>query len=287
MPPRTRTPVEMSPFGSWGLPAALLALLCCPGSSEKAPSKQEAVKLGDSYKINCTSDCPNPLIKGLETLLDKKVLQEQAQWTEYLVSNISQDSVLYCYSTCSGKQTKKAVIVNVFHPPEQVLLRLQPARVTVGSSFTITCSVTAAIPLERLTLTLLHGEKPLHVQTFENGTDTPATATHNAIAHKKDGHHNFSCRADLDLHALGRGVISNVSEVQVLQVYAVAPETDRDLQGARSLEDPKTNLPDPTYMSGTSTTTAAASGAPQGSSPALAEGLWQAAGLLGIFLFVM
>lgn len=85
-----------------------------PGSSEKAPSKQEAVKLGDSYKINCTSDCPNPLIKGLETLLDKKVLQEQAQWTEYLVSNISQDSVLYCYSTCSGKQTKKAVIVNVF-----------------------------------------------------------------------------------------------------------------------------------------------------------------------------
>ncbi|XP_015984244.2 intercellular adhesion molecule 2 isoform X2 [Rousettus aegyptiacus] len=219
MPPRTRTPVEMSPFGSWGLPAALLALLCCPGSSEKAPSKQEAVKLGDSYKINCTSDCPNPLIKGLETLLDKKVLQEQAQWTEYLVSNISQDSVLYCYSTCSGKQTKKAVIVNVFHPPEQVLLRLQPARVTVGSSFTITCSVTAAIPLERLTLTLLHGEKPLHVQTFENGTDTPATATHNAIAHKKDGHHNFSCRADLDLHALGRGVISNVSEVQVLQVY--------------------------------------------------------------------
>lgn len=100
-----------------------------------------------------------------------------------------------------------------------MLLRLQPARVTVGSSFTITCSVTAAIPLERLTLTLLHGEKPLHVQTFENGTDTPATATHNAIAHKKDGHHNFSCRADLDLHALGRGVISNVSEVQVLQVY--------------------------------------------------------------------
>lgn len=72
------------------------------------------MKLGDPYKVNCTSDCPDPQIKGLETLLHKKILQEQAQWTEYLVFNISQDTVLYCFSTCSGKQTKQAINVSVF-----------------------------------------------------------------------------------------------------------------------------------------------------------------------------
>lgn len=119
-----------------------------PGSSEKAPSKQEAVKLGDSYKINCTSDCPNPLIKGLETLLDKKVLQEQAQWTEYLVSNISQDSVLYCYSTCSGKQTKKAVIVNVFQTIMSIKLPPSP-------SFTEYCLLLPPRSLEQARPSLL------------------------------------------------------------------------------------------------------------------------------------
>lgn len=66
----------------------------------------------------------------------------------------------------------------------------------------------------------------------------------------------------------------------------VAPETERDLQGARSLEDPETDLLGLAYMSSMPTTTAA-SGAPQGSRPALAEGLWQAAGLLGIFAFLI
>lgn len=30
-PASLRTLLEMAPLGSWGLPAALLALLCCPG----------------------------------------------------------------------------------------------------------------------------------------------------------------------------------------------------------------------------------------------------------------
>ncbi|XP_039715229.1 intercellular adhesion molecule 2 isoform X1 [Pteropus medius] len=276
----------MSPFGFWGLPAALLALLYCPGSGEKAP-EQVAVKRGEPYKVNCTSSCPHPQIRGLETTLNKVELQKHAQWTEYLVSNVSQDTVMYCHFTCSGKQMSKTISVRVFHPPEQVLLELQPARVTVGRPFTIVCSVPAVAPLEKLTLTLLHGKKPLHTQTFGSGKDDPqeATATHNATAHKEDGHHNFSCRAELDLRSLGGDIISSVSEARALQVYAVAPETEKDLQGARSLEDPETDL-GPTYMSGVSTTTAA-SGAPQGLSPALAEGLWQAVGLLGIFLFLM
>ncbi|XP_039715230.1 intercellular adhesion molecule 2 isoform X2 [Pteropus medius] len=210
----------MSPFGFWGLPAALLALLYCPGSGEKAP-EQVAVKRGEPYKVNCTSSCPHPQIRGLETTLNKVELQKHAQWTEYLVSNVSQDTVMYCHFTCSGKQMSKTISVRVFHPPEQVLLELQPARVTVGRPFTIVCSVPAVAPLEKLTLTLLHGKKPLHTQTFGSGKDDPqeATATHNATAHKEDGHHNFSCRAELDLRSLGGDIISSVSEARALQVY--------------------------------------------------------------------
>lgn len=80
-----------------------------PGSGEKT-----AVKLGDPYKVNCTSSCPQPQIIGLETTLKKVVLNQQAQWTEYLVYNISQDSVLFCHFTCSGTQKSTPINVSVF-----------------------------------------------------------------------------------------------------------------------------------------------------------------------------
>lgn len=106
-------------------------------------------------------------------------------------------------------------------PPEQVLLKLQPMWVTVGKSFIIECRVPTVAPLETLTLTLLRGKEPLHMQAFGRATAVPGEAmiTYNRTAHKEDGRHNFSCQAELDLRSRGGGIIRRTSEPQVLDVY--------------------------------------------------------------------
>lgn len=102
-----------------------------------------------------------------------------------------------------------------------MLLKLKPTRVAVGGSFTIECWVPNVAPLESLTLTLLRGKEAMHNKTFRTMALAPqeATVTHNATAHKEDGRHNFSCRADLDLRSLGGDIIHGVSEPQTLKVY--------------------------------------------------------------------
>ncbi|XP_008147644.2 intercellular adhesion molecule 2 isoform X2 [Eptesicus fuscus] len=224
-------PFEMSPFCCWGLPAALLALLFCPGSGEAAfevyaSPEQLVVKHGASSEINCSTSCLQPTISGLETTLSKTLLDKQPQWERYRVSNVSNSTVVYCHFTCSGKQMLRNVSVTVFHPPEQVLLKLQPTWVTVGNAFTIECSVPAVAPLENLTLTLLRGQEPLHMHTFVGATAAPQEAriTHNSTAHKEDGRHNFSCRAELDLRPRGGGLIRRTSEPQVLEIHEPMPD---------------------------------------------------------------
>ncbi|XP_036125043.1 intercellular adhesion molecule 2 [Molossus molossus] len=219
-------PFEMSPFCCWGLPMALLALIVCPGSGEEAFQvymwpEQQVVKLGGSWEVNCSTSCLQPEIGGVETTLSKTLLDEQPQWKLYRLSNISEDTVMYCYFTCSGKQVSANASISVYHPPEQVLLKLQPTWVTVGKSFTIECRVQAVAPLENLTLTLLRGKEPLHMQTFGRSTAAPqeAVITHNSTAHKDDGRHNFSCQAELDLRSRGGGIIRRTSEPQVLEIH--------------------------------------------------------------------
>lgn len=122
--------------------------------------------------------------------------------------------------------------------PDRVLLKLQPTWVTVGRTFTIECTVPAVSPLEKLTLTLLRGKEPLHIQTFGKATTVPqeAVATHNVTAHREDGHHNFSCQAELDLRSLGGTVLRKVSEPQVLKIYGEGePPGQREGGGRHSL----------------------------------------------------
>ncbi|XP_034882175.1 intercellular adhesion molecule 2 isoform X1 [Mirounga angustirostris] len=223
-------PLEMSPFGCWGLPAALLALFCCPGSGEGFEvhmyPEQLVVEPGGSKLINCSTSCAQPQTGGLETALTKTLLESGAQWKQYLVSNISQDTVIHCYFTCFGNQKLKSLNISVFYPPKQVLLKLQPAWVAVGRSFTVECHVPAVKPLESLTLTLLRGQEALCNKTFARGDSGTrgATATHNSTAHREDGHHNFSCHARLDLRSLGGGIVHRVSEPQMLKVYEPRPD---------------------------------------------------------------
>ncbi|XP_019493337.1 PREDICTED: intercellular adhesion molecule 2 isoform X1 [Hipposideros armiger] len=229
-PASLRMLLEMAPFGCWGLPAALLTLLCCLGSSETAFEvyvwpERVAVKYGESLKINCSTNCLQPGTGGLETPLSKELLDEQAQWKQFLVHNVTKDTVMCCYFTCFEKQASKVANVNVFYPPKEVLLNLQPTWVILGGSITMECRVSDVAPLEKLTLTLLHGNKTLHKKTFEGATadSKDAITTHKITAVREMGKHNFSCKAELDLRSLGNSIICNVSERQMVNVYDPTP----------------------------------------------------------------
>ncbi|XP_012602954.1 intercellular adhesion molecule 2 isoform X2 [Microcebus murinus] len=216
----------MAPFGCWGLPTALLALLCCPGSGEKAFEvhmwpETLVVEPEESREVNCSTSCDQPDKGGLETSLNKTLLAHGPRWKYYSISNISRDVVLYCYFSCSGKPRHKFLNITVYKPPKQVTLKLQPTWVAVGKSFTMECRVPAVEPLESLTLFLLRGKETLHIQTF--GRDNPAlqeaTAIFDSTAHREDKHYNFSCLAVLDLESRGGSVFRSVSDPQMLEVY--------------------------------------------------------------------
>lgn len=100
-------------------------------------------------------------------------------------------------------------------------MTVQPTWVIVGDSFTIECRVPAVAPLEKLTLTLLHGNESLHRQTFEGATAAlqEAMTTYNRTAHREDGRYNFSCQAELDLLSRGGNIIRMTSKSQGLEIY--------------------------------------------------------------------
>lgn len=79
-----------------------------------ASPEQLVVKHGASSEINCSTSCLRPTLSGLETTLSKVLLDRQPQWERYRVSNVSEDTVVYCYFTCSGKQMLRNVSVTVF-----------------------------------------------------------------------------------------------------------------------------------------------------------------------------
>ncbi|KAM5307388.1 intercellular adhesion molecule 2 isoform 2-T4 [Glossophaga mutica] len=187
----------MSPSGCWGLPVALLALLVCPG--------------------------------GLETSLNKTLLAKETQWEQYAVFGITQNTVLYCYFTCSEKQRFANGTISVFYPPKEVLMMVQPIWVTVGEPFVIECRVPAVAPLEKFTLTLLHGNESLHRQTFEGATTAPqeAMTTYNRTAHREDECYNFSCQAELDLQSRGGKIIRTTSKSQGLKIHE--PKQDKQM----------------------------------------------------------
>ncbi|XP_027830141.1 intercellular adhesion molecule 2 isoform X1 [Ovis aries] len=112
-------------------------------------------------------------------------------------------------------------------PPKQVLLTLWPTSVAAGTLFTIECRVPAVAPLEGLTVTLLRGTEILYNHTFVGTAPSPqdAMVSHNTTAHREDGHHNFSCEAQMDLRSHGGGVVHRVSDPQRLEVKEPEPNT--------------------------------------------------------------
>ncbi|XP_005402233.1 PREDICTED: intercellular adhesion molecule 2 [Chinchilla lanigera] len=216
----------MPSLGCWGLPAALLTLLCCSGPAEMTfevdiwPEKL-AVETVGSRRVNCSTSCAQPDSGGLETFLTKQLVDQQPQWQQYLVSNISQDTVLICYFSCAGMTRSKSLNVSVYQPPKQVTLKLQPTRVAMGTAFTAECRVAAVKPLSSLTLSLFRGQETLHNQTFAGAAAAAqeVTTIFNSTAQEGGGPLTFSCQAELDLRSQGGDIIRSVSEPQILQVY--------------------------------------------------------------------
>uniref|UniRef100_A0AC11BT68 Uncharacterized protein n=1 Tax=Ovis aries TaxID=9940 RepID=A0AC11BT68_SHEEP len=219
----------MSPFGGWGMLTAFLVLLCCRGSGVKAFQGPEHLMVGSGefQLINCTASCTDPKKLVLETHLNKTLLESQAQWKLFKVANISKDEKLLCSFTCGGRQETKVFNITVFYPPKQVLLTLWPTSVAAGTLFTIECRVPAVAPLEGLTVTLLRGTEILYNHTFVGTAPSPqdAMVSHNTTAHREDGHHNFSCEAQMDLRSHGGGVVHRVSDPQRLEVKEPEPNT--------------------------------------------------------------
>ncbi|XP_044794698.2 intercellular adhesion molecule 2 isoform X2 [Bubalus bubalis] len=224
------TPPEMSPFGGWGMLAAFLALLCCRGSGEEQfevsmEPKHLLVGSGEFQVINLTASCMDPKKLVLETALHKTFLEGQAQWKLFKVINISENMERMCSFICDGKEEMKVFNITVFYPPKQVLLTLSHTSVAVGTLFTIECLVPTVAPLEGLTVTLLRGTEVLYNHTFVGTApfSQDAVVTHNTTAHREDGHHNFSCEAQMDLRSRGGGLVHRVSDPQRLEVKEPVP----------------------------------------------------------------
>ncbi|XP_063562262.1 intercellular adhesion molecule 5 isoform X2 [Gorilla gorilla gorilla] len=189
-------------FGIW----ALLALILCPGVPEELfevsiwPS-QALVEFGQSLVVNCSTTCPDPGPSGIETFLKKTQVDKGPQWKEFLLEDVTENSILQCFFSCAGIQKDTSLGITVYQPPEQVILELQPAWVAVDEAFTVKCHVPSVAPLESLTLALLQGNQELHRKNFTSlaVASQRAEVIISVRAQKENDRCNFSCHAELDL----------------------------------------------------------------------------------------
>ncbi|XP_060501701.1 intercellular adhesion molecule 1-like [Panthera onca] len=214
--------MEMLLFCVW----ALLALNPGPGATEEIFEvsvwpDQALVKLGQSLMINCSTTCPDPGPSGIETYLKKTQVDKGPQWKEFLLEDVTENSVLQCFFSCAGIQKDTSLDITVYQPPEQVILELQPAWVAMDEAFTVKCHVPSVAPLENLTLTLLQGNQELHRKDFMNlaVASQRAEITINVKAQREDDRCNFSCRAELDLSSRGGGLFHSSSAIKVLRIF--------------------------------------------------------------------
>ncbi|EFB27241.1 hypothetical protein PANDA_013934, partial [Ailuropoda melanoleuca] len=182
---------------------------------------QALVKLGQSLMVNCSTTCPDPGPSGIETFLKKTQVDRGTQWKEFLLEDVTENSILQCFFSCAGIQKDTSLDITVYQPPEQVILELQPAWVAMDEAFTVKCHVPSVAPLENLTLTLLQGNQELHRKNFMSlAVDSQrAEVTIHVKAQREDDRCNFSCRAELDLSSHGGGLFHSSSATKVLRIF--------------------------------------------------------------------
>uniref|UniRef100_A0A8C0E3M2 Ig-like domain-containing protein n=1 Tax=Balaenoptera musculus TaxID=9771 RepID=A0A8C0E3M2_BALMU len=182
---------------------------------------QALVKYGQSLRVNCSTTCPDLGPSGIETLLKKTQVGKGPQWKEFLLEDVTQNSILQCFFSCAGIQKDISLGITVYQPPEQVIMELQPEWVAVDEAFTVTCHVPSITPLENLTLTLLQGNQELHRKNFRSlaVASQRAKVTISVKAQREDDRCNFSCHAELNLSSHGGGLFCSSSAIKVLRIF--------------------------------------------------------------------
>nr|XP_036307196.1 intercellular adhesion molecule 5 [Pipistrellus kuhlii]KAF6309086.1 hypothetical protein mPipKuh1_009186 [Pipistrellus kuhlii] len=211
--------MEMLLFGVWTL-LALTGATEGPFEVSVWPD-QALVKCGESLVVNCSTNCPDPGPSGIETFLKKTQVGRGPQWKEFLLEDVTKNSILQCFFSCAGIQKDRSLGITVYQPPEQVILELLPAWVALDEVFTVKCHVPRVAPLENLTLTLLQGNHELHRKTFMSlaVASQRAEVTIIAKAQREDHRCNFSCHAELDLRSHGGGLFHSSSASKLLQTF--------------------------------------------------------------------
>ncbi|XP_055982555.1 intercellular adhesion molecule 5-like [Sorex fumeus] len=212
----------ISLFAVW----ALLALIHCSGGTEELFEVSvwpdpALVKFGQSLKVNCSTTCLDPGPSGIETILRKSQMGRGPQWKEFLLEDVTENSVFQCFFSCAGIQKAISVGITVYQPPEQVILELQPTWVPVGDIFTVKCSVGRVAPLENLNITLFQGNQKLRRKDFRNLTvdSQISEVTIDVRAQKEYDRCNFSCHAELDLSSQGGEFFQSNSAVKMLRIF--------------------------------------------------------------------
>ncbi|EHH58253.1 hypothetical protein EGM_08057, partial [Macaca fascicularis] len=205
---------------------ALLALILCPGVAEESFEvsvwpNQALVEFGQSLVVNCSTTCPDPGPSGIETFLKKTQVGKGPQWKEFLLEDVTENSILQCFFSCSGIQKDTSLGITVYQPPEQVILELQPAWVAVDEAFTVKCHVPSVAPLESLTLALLQGNQELHRKNFMSlaVASQRAEVIISIRAQRENDRCNFSCRAELDLSLQGGSLFQGSSPIKILRIF--------------------------------------------------------------------
>ncbi|KAL4695404.1 hypothetical protein H8959_000499 [Pygathrix nigripes] len=214
--------MKMLLFGVW----ALLALILCPGVAEESFEvsvwpNQALVEFGQSLVVNCSTTCADPGPSGIETFLKKTQVGKGPQWKEFLLEDVTENSILQCFFSCAGIQKDTSLGITVYQPPEQVILELQPAWVAVDEAFTVKCHVPSVAPLESLTLALLQGNQELHRKNFMSlaVASQRAEVILSVRAQRENDRCNFSCRAELDLSLQGGRLFQGSSPIKILRIF--------------------------------------------------------------------
>lgn len=72
------------------------------------------VEFGHSLTVNCSTTCPDPGPSGIETFLKKTQLSKGSQWKEFLLEDITEDSVLQCFFSCAGEQKDTVLAITMY-----------------------------------------------------------------------------------------------------------------------------------------------------------------------------
>ncbi|XP_051681778.1 intercellular adhesion molecule 1 isoform X4 [Oryctolagus cuniculus] len=183
-------------FGVWGR----LASLPRPGSSEELFEvslwpNQTLVEFGQPLMVNCSTTCPEPGPGGIETLLKKTQVDKGPQWKEFLLEDVTENSVLQCFFSCAGiqKDTSLGITVYKFSESPQIW---GSSLLEVGVAETVSCELAGVFPAGEVTFHMFLGDQELNPFLSWEGDTAWANATIRAM---ETGALELSCLVALGL----------------------------------------------------------------------------------------